>query len=161
MPITVHIRQGSGEQFDVTIEEDISVLDLKKACEEGSKLEAACMRLIYKGRILKDESSIKEFNIEDGQTVHLVKGKAAAGQAPTMASATSPAATTAASSQPAATANAGTGAAQPNPFAGMGMGGAMPGMGMPGMGMPGMGMPNMASGGGPSGMGGMGGMDPA
>jgi hypothetical protein len=49
MPITVHIRQGSGEQFDVTIEEDINVLDLKKACEEGSKLTAECMRLIYKG----------------------------------------------------------------------------------------------------------------
>ena len=49
MPITVHIRQGSGEQFDVTIEEDITVVELKKACEEGSKLTADCMRLIYKG----------------------------------------------------------------------------------------------------------------
>ena len=49
MSITVHIRQGSGEQFDVTIAPNISVLELKKACEEGSKLEAACMRLIYKG----------------------------------------------------------------------------------------------------------------
>ena len=49
MSITIHIRQGSGEQFDVTIEPGVSVLDLKKACEEGSKLTADCMRLIFKG----------------------------------------------------------------------------------------------------------------
>ena len=37
------------------------------------------------GRILKDEQTLKEYNITDACTVHLVKGKtaAAAGGAPT------------------------------------------------------------------------------
>ena len=37
------------------------------------------------GRILKDEQTLKDYNITDGQTVHLVKGKtaSAAGGAPT------------------------------------------------------------------------------
>ena len=117
---------------------------------------------LYLGRILKDEQTLESYEITDGLTVHLVKGKtaAAAGQ-PSAAGAS----TTATPS------SAGTGA---DPMAGLGgmggMGGmGMPGMGMPGMGMPGMGMPgmgmgmpNMAAGaGGPRGMGGLGGMDPA
>ena len=31
------------------------------------------------GKILKDEQTLAEYKIEDGVTVHLVKGKAAAG----------------------------------------------------------------------------------
>ena len=39
---------------------------------------AAEMRLIHKGKILKDEQNISEYKITDGLTVHLVKGKSAA-----------------------------------------------------------------------------------
>lgn len=39
------------------------------------------MRLIFKGRILKDDQTLPDFKIEDGLTVHLVKGKAAGGAA--------------------------------------------------------------------------------
>lgn len=37
------------------------------------------MRLIFKGKILKDEQTLDEYKITDGLTVHLVKGKGAAG----------------------------------------------------------------------------------
>ena len=37
------------------------------------------MRLIYKGKILKDEMTLVDYKITDGMTVHLVKGKAAGG----------------------------------------------------------------------------------
>lgn len=33
------------------------------------------MRLIFKGKILKDEMTLDEYKIADGLTVHLVKGK--------------------------------------------------------------------------------------
>lgn len=39
------------------------------------------MRLIFKGKILKDENTLIEYKIEDGVTVHLVKGKSASGTA--------------------------------------------------------------------------------
>ena len=116
-------------------------------------------QIISLGRILKDEQTLASYEIVDGLTVHLVRGKtaAAAGQ-PSAAGATGATTTAPGATNP----GAGTGA---DPMAGMGGMGGMPGMGgmggMPGMGMPGMGMPNMAAGGGPNGMGGMGGMDPA
>ena len=39
---------------------------------------AADMRLIHKGKILKDEQPLSEYKITDGLTVHLVKGKSSA-----------------------------------------------------------------------------------
>lgn len=135
------------------------MLQLKELCKDKTQLEAANQRLIFKGRILKDENTVASYEITDGLTVHLVRGKTAAaagGAQPTA---------------PTASSGVGTGA---DPMAGMGanpMGGMPPGMGgMGGMGgmPPGMGgmggmpgMPNMAAGGGPNGMGGMGNMDPA
>lgn len=61
------------------------------------------MRLIFKGKILKDDITLKDYNITDGLTIHLVKGggaKTAPKPAPT-----APAAATSASvtgSEPAA-----------------------------------------------------------
>lgn len=45
-------------------------------------MPAESQRLIFKGRILKDENTIASYEITDGLTVHLVRGKtaAAAGQ---------------------------------------------------------------------------------
>ena len=40
------------------------------------------MRLIYKGKILKDEQTLDSYKITDGMTVHLVKGKSAGGAKP-------------------------------------------------------------------------------
>jgi uncharacterized ubiquitin-like protein YukD len=37
------------------------------------------MRLIFKGKILKDELNLEEYKITDGLTVHMVKGKSAGG----------------------------------------------------------------------------------
>lgn len=43
------IRQSNGEQFEVTVPDSASVLELKQACVEGAKLEAESQRLIFKG----------------------------------------------------------------------------------------------------------------
>jgi|TARA_B110000285_G_scaffold198880_1_gene231640 hypothetical protein len=40
------------------------------------------MRLIFKGKILKDELTLDEYKITDGLTVHVVKGKSAGGAQP-------------------------------------------------------------------------------
>ena len=78
---------------------------------------AAEMRLIHKGKILKDEQNISEYKITDGLTVHLVKGKSAAPAGGAGGSAST--ATT--SPNPGAGApNMATGAGSADPFAGMG-----------------------------------------
>ena len=104
------------------------------------------MRLIFKGKILKDEETLEFYKITDGLTVHLVKG---GGNKPAMGTGQTASASNAGSTAPTQAPNVGN----PTGAGAAGMGG-MPGMGgMGGMpGMPGMGM------GMPGGMGGMGGM---
>ncbi len=119
-------------------------------------IPAAEMRLIFKGKILKDEMTLEDYKITDGLTIHLVKG-GAKGPAASTAPPTGTAPTTAASTAPADT---GAQAQPPNPFAGgmpagmpPGMAGMFGGMGGGAGGAGGMpGMPGMG------GMGGAGGM---
>ena len=56
------------------------MLDLKKVCAEKAGGSAEEIRLIYKGKILKDDNTLVEYKIADGDTVHLVKSKAAGSQ---------------------------------------------------------------------------------
>jgi len=57
------------------------------------------MRLIFKGKILKDENTLAEYKIEDGVTVHLVKGKSATGASSTTTSTENTSSTGTSSSQ--------------------------------------------------------------
>ena len=147
--IKVTVRQSSGDQFEVEISAKAAVKDLKEECAKKQEAMAAGeMRLIFKGKILKDEMTLDEYKITDGMTIHLVKGKAAGGQpsAPTSTAASDSGASASANNAGAGAAGAGIGlagsGAQPNPFAGGfggpggmgGFGGGMP----PGMGMGGM-----------------------
>ena len=72
------LKQNSGQQFDVQIKAAGStVADLKVACaEKAGGISAEEIRLIYKGKILKDDNTLEEYKINDGDTVHLVKSKA-------------------------------------------------------------------------------------
>ena len=53
---------------------------MKTACAaKQTSIAANEMRLIFKGKILKDEMTLDEYKITDGLTVHMVKGKSAGG----------------------------------------------------------------------------------
>lgn len=115
-------------------------MELKSECAtKMESMKAEEMRLIYKGKILKDEQTLDSYKIIDGMTVHLVKGKSAGGAKPADTTTTE----ASSSSELGAGAGAGLGGAglgagagaQPNPFGGMGgMGGGMPPGGFGGMG---------------------------
>jgi|TARA_B110001450_G_C17493020_1_gene429174 ubiquilin len=108
--IKIVVRQSSGDQFDIEIGAKATVMELKEECAKKQEAMAAGeMRLIFKGKILKDEMTLDEYKITDGMTIHLVKGKAAGGQ-PAAATSDAGASTTAS--------NAGAGAAG----AGIGLG---------------------------------------
>ena len=53
------------------------MLDVKKQCEEQTKLAPEDQRLIYKGKILKDGDVLSALGVTDGHTMHLVKGPGA------------------------------------------------------------------------------------
>ena len=50
--IKLTIRQSNGEQFEVSVANTATVLELKNACTDGAKLEAENQRLIFKGKWL-------------------------------------------------------------------------------------------------------------
>jgi len=71
--INVQIRQSSGANFDIKIKADQTIEEMKQICQESSSIPAAEQRLIFKGKILKDDQKLVDYKIEDGMTVHLVK----------------------------------------------------------------------------------------
>lgn len=46
----------------------------KKCQEQNSTLNAETMKLIYKGKILKNPDTLKSVGVEDGHMLHIVKG---------------------------------------------------------------------------------------
>lgn len=49
-----------------------SVPDLKAKVAENGGCPVESQRLIYRGRVLKDDQSVSDYNIEDGHVLHLV-----------------------------------------------------------------------------------------
>ncbi|SSD59213.1 related to Ubiquitin domain-containing protein DSK2 [Saccharomycodes ludwigii] len=74
--ITVHIKSGQNK-WDVSIDPNKSILELKQEIAKISDIPSANQRLIYSGRILKNDSTIAEYKIQDGHSIHLVKSMAA------------------------------------------------------------------------------------
>ncbi|KAI8906476.1 putative ubiquitin domain-containing protein [Gorgonomyces haynaldii] len=150
----LNIKGSTESAFQVEIDPQLTVLDLKLEIETKNQTKPEHQRLIYAGRVLKDEETLATYKLQDGHTLHLVKSKPAGQQSTPATPQTPQPAAQPAPAQPSE--RTPTTGPLPNLFGGVpgqtpaqapGFGG-MPGFGMPGMG----GMPGMP------GMGGMGGM---
>lgn len=120
--VTITIKSTSGTSFTADVSTDSTVLAIKTAVAEQSKIPAPNQRLIYKGQVLKDEKTlVGDYGFTSGNALHIVRGAAAP----------SPSATPALVPAPATPAAA--------PAAGLGLGGMFGGMPMPGMGAAGAG----------------------
>lgn len=96
------------QSFDVEIEADKTVLDLKKKVEEVKGKEtypSQGMKLIYAGKILNDEKLIKEYNIDEqnGFVVVMIAKPKSAPPVTTPAVTSTPVSSTAASATPSET----------------------------------------------------------
>ena len=70
--ITINIKvQSSGAEFAVTIGLEATVKTLKEKCVEQSGVPVEDQKLIFKGRILKDENSLEDSKVVDGVTINL------------------------------------------------------------------------------------------
>ncbi|KAJ7521042.1 hypothetical protein O6H91_19G036300 [Diphasiastrum complanatum] len=84
---TVHIRCSNGSKFSVQADLGSTVSAFKALLVEQSDVPADQQRLIYKGRVLKDENTLESYGLQSDHTVHLVRGAPAA----SMPSSTTPA----------------------------------------------------------------------
>ncbi|KAL0573629.1 hypothetical protein V5O48_008325 [Marasmius crinis-equi] len=66
-------------KLQITIATDKTVAELKEAIAKQSDVEAARQRLIYSGRVLKDEDLLSVYKIQSSHTIHMVKGAARSG----------------------------------------------------------------------------------
>lgn len=106
--VTVNVKASNDQKYVISLKTTDTVLDFKNKIAENCDTPADRMRLIYSGRVLKDQDTIESYKIAEGHTVHMVRSAvaAAAGSAPAAAAAaTTPAAATpAAPTTPASTA---------------------------------------------------------
>jgi ubiquilin len=72
--INLKVKQTSNNTtFDISISKSASVIELKKACSEHTKLTEKEQNLVYKGRILADDKNLSDYNVQNDHTIILVK----------------------------------------------------------------------------------------
>ncbi|XP_038974040.1 LOW QUALITY PROTEIN: ubiquitin domain-containing protein DSK2a-like, partial [Phoenix dactylifera] len=71
---TVHIRCSNGSKFSVQTSLDSTVEAFKAVVAGKCDVPAEQQRLIYKGRILKDDQTLASYGVESDHTIHLVRG---------------------------------------------------------------------------------------
>lgn len=79
--ITINVKGPSELKLSITISPSKQVSELKTAIASQSDVEAERQRLIYSGRVLKDDDLLASYNVQDGHTVHMVKGAPKSGAA--------------------------------------------------------------------------------
>ncbi|PIL31037.1 hypothetical protein GSI_05732 [Ganoderma sinense ZZ0214-1] len=77
--IVINVKGPSELKLQITIATDKTVADLKQAIAEKSDVPADRQRLIYSGRVLKDEDALSTYKIQSSHTIHMVKGAARSG----------------------------------------------------------------------------------
>lgn len=81
--VTLRVRCFNGSKFSVQISLDSTVESLKSVIAQKRDVAAERLRLIYKGRMLKDDQTLESYGLEADHTVHLVRGFAPATSAVT------------------------------------------------------------------------------
>ncbi|THH28517.1 hypothetical protein EUX98_g5672 [Antrodiella citrinella] len=72
--IQINVKGPSELKLQISIATDKSVLELKQAIADKSDVPADRQRLIYSGRVLKDEDALSVYKIQSSHTIHMVKG---------------------------------------------------------------------------------------
>lgn len=99
--ITINVKASNDQKHAVLIATSETVLELKKKVALNCDTPAERMRLIYSGRVLKDQDALEVYKILEGHTVHMVRSaitSAAPANSTTISPSTIPASTAPSSS---------------------------------------------------------------
>lgn len=72
--VTIHIRCSNGSKFSVKTSLQSTVSAFKDVLAQNCDVPAENQRLIYKGRILKDDQTLESYSLQADHTVHMVRG---------------------------------------------------------------------------------------
>ncbi|XP_019182521.1 PREDICTED: ubiquitin domain-containing protein DSK2b-like isoform X3 [Ipomoea nil] len=76
--VAVFIRSSNGSKFSVEAYLGITIGAFKSLVAQQCDIPAEQQRLIYKGRILKDDQTLESYGLAASHTIHLVRGFASA-----------------------------------------------------------------------------------
>lgn len=91
--VTFKVKTSSDGAHTITMAESATVLDLKTtlAGESYENIPVERQRLIYSGRVMKNDDTLATYKIKPNNTIHMVKSAASnPSQAPAAASAPTP-----------------------------------------------------------------------
>ncbi|KVH96044.1 Heat shock chaperonin-binding [Cynara cardunculus var. scolymus] len=80
--IALNIRCSNGNKFSVRTSLRSTVVAFKDVLAQNCDVPANQQRLIYKGRILKDDQTLDSYGLQADHTIHMVRGSAPAASAP-------------------------------------------------------------------------------
>ena len=90
MSIKVNVKCSNADKYEVETTSSATVAEFKVSLAAVSQVAPENQRLIYKGRVLKDDLALDSYGVEEGQTVHLVKSGKARTEAPPPAASSVP-----------------------------------------------------------------------
>jgi hypothetical protein len=61
--VTVTIKPSTGDKFDTTVDEGLTVLQLKESLSFRVSIQALDIRLVFAGKVLKNEDSVKSYGM--------------------------------------------------------------------------------------------------
>ncbi|CAN0926110.1 Ubiquitin domain-containing protein DSK2b [Linum grandiflorum] len=126
--VAVNVRCSNGTKFTVRTALESTVQAFKALLAQNCDVPAEQQRLIYKGRILKDDQTLVSYGLQADHTVHMVRGFAPTSATPGSAPTPAPAATASQNAAPGVT--RGVGSTEGGPFGGAGIGSPLfPGLG--------------------------------
>ncbi|GMH02907.1 hypothetical protein Nepgr_004746 [Nepenthes gracilis] len=118
--VSLNIRCSNGSKFSVRTGLDSTVGAFKSKVAQNCDVPADQQRLIYKGRILKDDQTLESYGLQADHTVHMVRGFAPSASAATTATTNAGPLNTTPTTEGGGLGAAGLGA---SPFPGLGLGG--------------------------------------
>ncbi|GFQ01854.1 ubiquitin domain-containing protein dsk2b [Phtheirospermum japonicum] len=74
--VNINIRCSNGSKFSVRTSLESTVGEFKGVLAQNGDVPAQQQRLIYKGRILKDDQTLASYGLQADHTVHMVRGSA-------------------------------------------------------------------------------------
>ncbi|XP_024005424.1 ubiquitin domain-containing protein DSK2b isoform X2 [Eutrema salsugineum] len=80
--VSVNVRCSNGSKFSVRTCLDSTVESFKALVAQSCDVPANQQRLIYKGRILKDDQTLLSYGIQADHALHMVRGSAPSSAAP-------------------------------------------------------------------------------
>ncbi|XWS40283.1 hypothetical protein CRYUN_Cryun18bG0127500 [Craigia yunnanensis] len=80
--VMVNIRCSNGTKFTVRTSLESNVGSFKAVLAQNCDIPADQQRLIYKGRILKDDQTLQSYGLQADHTVHMVRGFAPSSSTP-------------------------------------------------------------------------------